>query len=329
MTKITSAAMVFGALVAVSALSTAAAQNGIGAPEVWWVNKTKGGVYNAPMRPLWRLSDLKRTHAGQNNWQEQIIKDPEQDATYNSAAPGTRFGLRLHPDTPTVFVVIAGEVRFSVEGQQPVTATRGSIVNIMKTTLFSYEAAGTQNALWIEVNPANYKTVYPASGPQPPRAGSGEIVKVSFNHAPAAYSPPNQLHWNLFDDGIAKCAPAGARVLDDHIFASPLIGYVTAADNKCPGGRGNVGGGPTQGAFNPNSTFGHMHAGPAEWWIVQVGAISGKFEGVGEYHATEGDVLYAAPMTWHQMGAEAPSGPSVRLAMGGYPLINMNNTETQ
>jgi mannose-6-phosphate isomerase-like protein (cupin superfamily) len=329
MTKVTAAAIAFGALVAVSALSTVAAQNGGSAPEMWWVNKTKGGVYNPPMRPLWKLSDLKRMHAGQNNWQEQIIKDPEQDATYNSAAPGTSFGLRLHPDTPTVFVVVAGEVRFSVEGQQPVTATRGSIVNIMKTTLFSYEAAGTQNALWVEVNPANYRTVFPASGPQPPRASSGQIVKVSFNHTPGAYSPPNQLHWNLFDDGIGKCAPAGAKVMDDHIFASPLIGYVNPADNKCPGGRGNVGGGPTQGAFNPNSTFGHMHAGPAEWWIVQVGAISGKFEGVGEYHATEGDVLYAAPMTWHQMGAEASSGPSVRLAMGGYPLINMNNTETQ
>ena len=328
MTKITMAVTIFSALVAVSALSTAASQNSGGAPEMWWVNKTKGGVYNPPMRPLWKLSDLKRMHAGQNNWQEQIIKDPEQDATYNSAASGTRFGLRLHPDTPTVFVVIAGEVRFSVEGQQPVTATRGSIVNVMKTTLFSYEAVGTQNALWVEVNPANYKTVYPASGPQPPR-GSGEVVKVSFNHTPGAYAPPNQLHWNLFDDGIGKCAPAGARVMDDHIFASPLIGYVNSADNKCPGGRGNVGGGPTQGAFNPNSTFGHMHAGPAEWWIVQLGAISGKFEGVGEYHATEGDVLYAAPMTWHQMGAEASSGPSVRLAMGGYPLINMNNTETQ
>ena len=63
--------------------------------------------------------------------------------------------------------------------------------------------------------------------------------------------------------------------------------------------------------------------------IVQVGAISGKFESVGEFHAVEGDVLYAAPMTWHQMSAEAASGPSVRLAMGGYPLINMNNTEAR
>ena len=71
-----------------------------------------------------------------------------------------------------------------------------------------------------------------------------------------------------------------------------------------------------------------MHPGPAEWWIVQIGKISGKFENMGEYHAVEGDVLYAAPMGWHQMAAEALSGPSVRLAMGGYQLINMNNTET-
>ena len=303
---------------------------GGGPAETWLVEKTKGGVYTPPMRPLWKLSDLKQAHAGQNNWQEQIVKDPEQDATYNSGAPGSHFTARLHPDTPTVFVLISGEVHFTVEGQSPATATRGSIVNIMKTTLFSFDVAGSQNALWVEVNPANYKTVYPASGPAPSASSGGQIVKVSFNHTPGAYTPPNQLHWNLFDDGIGKCAPAGARVLDDHIFVSPLLGYVNPADNKCPGGgRGNVGGGTGPGAFDANSTFGHIHAGPAEWWIVQVGAISGKFENMGEFHATEGDVLYAAPMGWHQMAAEAPSGPSVRLAIAGYPLINMNTTERQ
>jgi quercetin dioxygenase-like cupin family protein len=71
-----------------------------------------------------------------------------------------------------------------------------------------------------------------------------------------------------------------------------------------------------------------MHPGPAEWWIVQVGAINGQFENAGEFHATEGDVLYAAPMSWHQMGAEAPSGLSVRLAISAYNIINMNNSES-
>jgi mannose-6-phosphate isomerase-like protein (cupin superfamily) len=329
MARMMPAGIVIGVLVA-GGLPTLVAQNAQpargGANETWWVNKTRGGVYNPPMRPLWKLSDLKQMHGGQDNWQEQIVRDPEQDATYNAATPGSHFAARLHPDTPTVFVVIAGDVRFAVEGQQPFTASRGSIVNIMKTTIFAYEVLGSP-ALWVEVNPANYKTAYPASGNQPAATSGGQIVKVSFNHTPGTYAAPNQLHWNLFDDGFGKCAPAGPKVMDDHIFASPLIGYVNPADNKCPGGRGNVGGGPAQGTFDPHSTFGHMHAGPAEWWIVQVGAISGRFEGVGEFRATEGDVLYAAPMTWHQMGAEATTGPSVRLAMGGYPLINMTNTE--
>jgi quercetin dioxygenase-like cupin family protein len=305
---------------------------GGGPAQTWFVEKTKGGVYNPPMRPLWRLADLKKMHEGQNNWQEQIIKDPEQDATYNSGAPGFHLPERLHPDTPTVFVVIAGELHLTVEGQPPTTATRGAIVNIMKGTLFSFDVAGTENALWVEVNPANFKTVYPSAGPAPTPKVGGQIIKVSFNHTPAPYTGNNKLMVNTFDDYIAKCQ-TGVAVLDDHLFASPLLGYVNAADNKCPnGGNGNIGSGPIAAgtpAFNPASTFGHMHAGPAEWWIVQVGQIRGQFENTGEFHAVEGDVLYAAPMMWHQMGAEAPSGPNVRLAMGGYQLINMGNTAGQ
>jgi len=301
-----------------------------GPAELWYVEKTAGGVYKPPMRPLWKLSDLKGMHMGESSWQEQIILDPEQDATYNGAVPGTKFTKRLHPDTPTVFVVIAGNVRFTVEGQpQPANGRRGSIVNIMKGTNFSYEVSGDQNAYWVEVNPTNYKTAYPVDGPAPRAVKSdGQVIKVSFNHTPAPYSPPNQLEWNTFEDGIAKCL-VGVRVLDDHLFASPLLGYVNPADNKCGTGSGNIGSGPAKPGdppFNPKTTFGHLHAGPAEWWIVQVGAISGKFENTGEFHAVEGDVLYAAPMMWHQMAAEANSGSSVRLAMGGYQLININNT---
>jgi mannose-6-phosphate isomerase-like protein (cupin superfamily) len=298
--------------------------------QTWWVNKTPGGVYKPPMRPLWKLSDLKQMHAGQNTWQEQIILDPEQDATYNSGAPGMKYTPRMHPDSPTVFVVIAGQLHFNVEGQEPATAARGAIVNIMKSTIFSFEVAGDQNALWVEVNPTNYKTVYPSDGPQPAPSKDGTIVKVAFNHQPAPYTPPNRFLFNTFTDAIEGCK-RGAVVLDDHLFASPLLGYVNPADNKCGTGSENIGGGPAKPgdpAFDSHFVFGHLHAGPAEWWIVQVGQISGKFENTGEFHAVEGDVLYAAPMMWHQMAAEAPSGPSVRLAMGGYQLINMNSIQS-
>jgi mannose-6-phosphate isomerase-like protein (cupin superfamily) len=354
------------AVVAITGLLFAPLMFPQGGGQVWWVEKTKGGVYNPPMRPLWKLADLKAMHQGQNNWREQIIKDPEQDATYNSAAPGTKFPRELHPDTHNVFVVITGEMHFTVEGQPPVTAVRGSIVNILKGTIFSYEIAGTQNALWVDVNPNNFKTVYPADDPAPAPKVGGDIIKVSFGHTPGKYDPPNQLHWNLFETAAA-CGTYGAKVNEDHLFANPLYGFANANDplNTCPaagrggrggrgaaaadagaaapaavagaagasgggrGGRGGRGGGGGGGAaaaaFNPASTFGHMHAGPAEWWIVQVGHIDAKFENTGEFHAAEGDVLYAAPMMWHQMGNEG-DGPSCRTAMGGYQLINMGNT---
>jgi hypothetical protein len=94
MTKRMPAAMVIGVFVAVAAVPALMAQGRGATSETWWVNKTKGGVYTPPMRPLWKQSELKQIHAGQNNWQEAIIKDPEQDATYNSAAPGTHFTAR-------------------------------------------------------------------------------------------------------------------------------------------------------------------------------------------------------------------------------------------
>ena len=288
-----------------------------GAPAAsYWVEKTRGGVYVPPNRPLTRLADLKARHAGEANWTELIMKDPEHQAEYNSAAPGTKFRRRMHPDTGNFMVVVAGEVHFDIEGQKPVTATRGSIVNIMKTTPFSYEIAGDGPALWVDVNPVNFKTMYPGNDPKPGTTIPGaEVVKVTFGNGPAPYTAPNVPHWNLFEAAKAG-PPGGARVLQDHLFANPLYGF---ADPNAAAGTAS---------FNPNSTFGHMHAGPAEWWIVQVGQITARFENTGELVASEGDVLYAAPMTWHQMAFKGP-GPSCRLALSPYPLINMNSVAGQ
>ncbi len=42
------------------------------------------------------------------------------------------------------------------------------------------------------------------------------------------------------------------------------------------------------GPFNSNSVFGHVHPGPAEWWIVQSGQVTGRFENTGEFVGGEG-----------------------------------------
>ncbi len=316
---------------AILALLFAAAPVLAQAPESWWVEKITGGpkAYRAPNRPIWRLSELQRMHAGQKNWSQQIILDDEQNVTYNSGAPGTAISRRMHPDTPTVFVIVAGTVRFDVEGQQPVTATKTGIVHIMKDTLYSAQVTGEQNALWIEVNLRGYSTIYSAADPAP-RPGTGNsIAKVFFAHHPPPYTPPNQLYFNTLD-AIAACK-VHLAVQDDHLFANPALGYVNPADNKCGTGRLNTGSGkplkPGE-TFNPAAPFGHLHSGAVEWWVIQVGKTTGRFENIGEFHATEGDVMYVPPNTWHETNADTPSGPSVRLAMGSYQRISMEHTDS-
>ena len=303
---------------------------GRGAAETWWVPKAMGGpsAYKGPMRPVWRLADLKQMHAGRNNWSELIIRDTEQDVTYNSAAPGTTFMPRMHPDTPTSFIVIAGQVRFTVDGQEPTVAKRSSIVHIPKTTVYGYEVIGTENALWVELNILGYSVAYPASGPKPAAPPGASVVAVTFGRATGVWPEGNKFHFNTLD-AIANCTVSSV-VSTEHMYINPLLGFVNPADNPCGTGSLNTGSGPVprpgDPRFDTSVPFGHMHGGVVEWWIVQVGKINAKFENFEEIHAVEGDVLYAAPMTWHQMAAEAPSGPSVRLALGAYQRISMQNT---
>ena len=87
-----------------------------------------------------------------------------------------------------------------------------------------------------------------------------------------------------------------------------------------PAGRGRGGPPADSGPFDPKVPFGHLHAGSAEWWIVLVGHISGKFE-TGEVIGAEGDVLYAPPYTWHQM-ANSGAGASCRFTFGAYDPVN-------
>jgi mannose-6-phosphate isomerase-like protein (cupin superfamily) len=316
---------------AVLALASAPASPGFSQArppaQQWWTYKTQGGIYTAPNRPLWKLADLKQQHAGQNNWQQLIISNPDQQVTYNSAGPGTQFGRRMNTDTNTLFVVTAGEMHFTVEGQPPVVATRGSIVNILHTTIHSWEIAGTQNALWIEIHPTGTNTVYPADDAQPPPRPGAQVIKVAFNHTPGVYTAPNQLHWNFFD-AAAACAPFGVHVNEEHQYASALAGYADPNDPdaaKCKTAGGPPNRAATATPFDPKGVFGHIHGGKSEWWIIQSGHMIGQFENTGEFHAAEGDVMLTPPETWHQLLYEGP-GLSERLAITPYPFNNENNT---
>jgi mannose-6-phosphate isomerase-like protein (cupin superfamily) len=279
-------------------------------PQEFWIQKAKG-TYAAPQKPIHRLSELKAKYKGQAAWREVAVKDGELHAEYHSVPAGTKVSPRMHPATASFLVVFEGEMRWQIEGQEPFTAKRGSIVNIPAYTIFSYDVTSTVPTIYIEVNPIHFDTIYPASEPPPAALPGREVIKAAFNQRkPAPYVAPNKPHFNLHDSIIANPArPGGVQVLTDHLYANANYGF---ADPQDPAN-------PNRATAKPAPAgpgLPHLHPGNAEWWIVLTGQIKGVFE-TGEVIGSEGDIMYAGPYMLHHMSNYGPGG-SCRIAIGWF-----------
>ena len=163
----------------------------------WAPKPVKTPSYTGIHKPWIKLADLKAKHKGPATWRELLVNDGRLTAEYFSAAPGTKVTRRFHPDTREWFAVVEGEVRVEIEGQEPFTATRGSLVNIPRQTIYSLETVGTTPSLRFAVNVAGAKTLYPEDV-QPPAAAAGTAwTQVRINRTPGRYDEFNQPHLNI------------------------------------------------------------------------------------------------------------------------------------
>lgn len=272
-------------------------------PQQYWVAKATPGQYGTN-KPHIKLTDLKARHTGQANWNETVVDNEYFHAEYNSGAPGMKVSRRWHPDTREFWVVIDGELHFTIAGQDPIVATRGSIVQAPKKNMYSFEVAGDSPALWVDVNQQNFKTLYPAEDPAPPAIPGTTLMKVNFQLVPTPYTGNNKPHFNLH---AAEKEPGfnGQNVVqDDHMWAQAIWGY----EKNLP-------------PYDPNDK-GHFHVGTMEWWIIMESSIRHNIETVGDFTSNEGDVVYAPASTWHATRFSG-AGPSCRLAISGYQFTNL------
>ena len=252
-------------------------------PTVVWAPKplnTPG--YTGIQKPWIKLADLKAKHRGQPTWHELLVNDGRLTAEYFSAAPGTRVSRRFHPDTREWFAVVEGDVRVEIEGQEPFTATRGSLVNIPRQTIYSLETIGTAPSLRFAVNVAGAKTVYPQDVEPPPPAPGQQWLQVRLNRTPGRYDEFNQPRLNIHEAASKNAKYSGGRfVRDDKSEMLVIYGH---EKNMPP--------------LNPDDK-GHFHAESAEAWLVFSGKIRYAFEGQQPFIASEGDVVYVPSNTWH------------------------------
>lgn len=271
---------------------------------VWAPKPTDVPAYPAGVKPWVKLADLKARHKSEPSWREAIVDDGRLTGEYVSAAPGTTVGKRLHPDTREWFAVVQGEVRVTIEGQEPFTATRGSLVNIPRQTIYSLETIGTTPSLRWVLNVARAKTLYPADVQPPPAATGTSWVAATINRRPGEYDQFNQPHLNIHEAAAKNPKYTGGRfVRDDKSEMLVIYGY----ENNLP-------------PFDP-ADKGHFHAESAEMWLVFAGQIRYAFEGQQPFVASEGDIVYVPANTWHATRFSGDA-PACRLSITEY----VNNT---
>ena len=279
---------------------SAFAQDVIWAPKADVIPK-----YTPPHKPVTRLADVKARHAGKSDWHELVVHDSLLTGEYIMAPPGSKVPKRLHPDTREFWIVLEGQIKFEIEGQQPFTASKGYMVQVPMQTFYSMETVGDQPSLRWEVNVTGAHTLYAEEAAAPKIAGF-HWMQVKMARTPGVYEHNNK-PFVTFDE-MARMQEEGKvkgtlRVVQDDREAGNFIyGY----EKNLP-------------PLNPNDK-GHYHPESSEFWLIMAGQIRYPIEGQGVILANEGDLVYVPPFTFHAPRFYGP-GPSCRFAMNGYPNI--------
>ena len=249
---------------------------------VWAAKPVKTPAYKAGLKPWVKLAEVKARHKGQASWHDVVVDDGRLTGEYVADAPGAKLSRRFHPDTREWFAVVEGEVRVEIEGQEPFTATRGSLVNIPRQTIYSLETIGAAPSLRFTLNVSGAKTVYPRDAEPPPPPPGTTWIESRLNRTPARYDEFNHPHLNIHAAAAKDEKYSGGRfVRDDKSEMLVIYGH---EKNMPP--------------LDP-SDKGHFHAESAEMWLVFSGKIRYSFEGQQPFIAGEGDVVYVPSNTWH------------------------------
>src|SRR5215467_988444 len=251
--------------------------------------------WTTPNKPHWKLSELVASHKGQTAWKETVVADSLLHADYIQLAPGTKTKRQFHPDNPIWWVMQAGTVQFNIEGQPPIMATKGFLVQAPYRNIFNMEVIGDTPALFLEVTTTGTQVMYPLDETPTPVAGM-EFVKVRIS-GKGNYDEVNRPYFDFNAMIAANILQQKRFVVDDRAFANII--------------RGN----PQRD--NPKDK-GHFHEVSGEFWIILEGQIEYKIGSLPIFLADQGDIVYVPKQTWHR-AHHGGTGPSTRLAMNGYP----------
>jgi len=281
------------ALMAVLAGPALAQQAG----EVWyaWSPKPDKLPPYGKNKPVTRLPAVLAKHKSQARWSEQVILTKRYNAKWIQAAPGDKLPTMYWGDDRVVWVVWGGQIRFTIEGQQPFVASKGFLVQVPQRVRYSMETIGATPSLRFEVTHAGILPLYAGDKPKPADTAGNHYMKISTPTQPDKYDAINRPYRDFF-----KEAADPSHDPQDHFVVKDEANMVNII-------RGH--GVPTP----PPTNRGHFHIGDDEFWITLEGSCEFLIEDAGFFSANAGDVVFVPPGRYHR-ASWAGDGMSTRLS---------------
>lgn len=276
--------------------------------EVWAPMPEKPNPFVAPNKALTKISDLLAKHRGEPNWTEVVVNDNLFHGEYISMAPGGKTPRRFHQDNRAFWVVQDGQIRFTIEGQEPFVATKGFLVQVPKRLIYSMETVGDQPSLRFEVTMANANTMYPADETPAPVKGV-KFIRANVVTAKGSYDEANvpYIDYNLTIAGKPKPKKNPTQFVGDaHDGGYVNVGIVNI-----------IRGDPKTQPPAREDDLGHFHLTGPELWFMLEGQNEFKVGSVPTFVANQGDIVYAPAQTWHRP-RHVGNGMATRLAIVGY-----------
>ena len=271
----------------------AAAQAPAGNLQYGWAPKPVSAPFVAPNRAHWKLADLQKAHAGHKSWSQMVVRDAKGlTGHYIQLAPGQKSSKVMYSDSVIFFVVQSGELRVTIEGVDPFTATKGFLVQVPSAHFVQVEALGSAPALRFEVT-QTLSPPYYAEGETPVPIRGRRFIRSGYYTAPAPYG--DKKPFVDFQKDIVQGGGRGAgSVQDDGISAN--INRQASVPRP------------------PASDKGHFHIGTSEFWFILEGQVDYLIEGAPFFTAQQGDIVYAPAGSWHR-ATSGGTGMATRLSI--------------
>jgi mannose-6-phosphate isomerase-like protein (cupin superfamily) len=258
-----------------------------------WASKPdKLPAFTGPNRLVYRLKDVLAAHKGRQSWSQTVHLNRDYVVKWISMAPGEKTKTVFHADDRTFWVVQSGQMRVTIEGQAPFIASKHFLIQVPKRLTYSMETVGNEPALRLEVAPAGEPPQYPISETPTPVPGFKYIRATYSGHG--EYEGVNRPFIDFEKEVVQEGKRTNVWIRDDHTYVTIL---------RSPKGV------PTP----PPTSWGHMHANFAEFWLIIEGRQEFLIEGEKLISVEDGDLVATTNGRWHR-GSAAGDGPSTRLA---------------